>query len=447
VLKAFPTGHREVFDLTTRLGRTVRATANHRFLTLQGWKRLDELGPGDHLALPRRLPTRPEPSVTDPELALLGHLIGDGCTLPRHTIQYTTADHELAQQVALLARTVFGDAVSPRIVRERSWYQVYLAAGERLTHRRRNPVAAWLDGLGVFGLRSHEKFVPTAVFEQPAEQIGIFLRHLWATDGCIHAGDAHRRIPVVYYATSSLRLARDVQSLLLRLGLNARVAAVPQGAKGRVQHHVTLTGFADIVDFLDQVGALRPSAVAHAASILQRSAQVMTGTNRDVVPAAAWEQFVVPAMATAGMSQRALAASLGAAYNGAAVHASNFSRIRASRLADAVGSQGLLQLAASDVYWDPVASIAPAGSEDVYDLTVEDLHNFVVSDIISHNSIEQDADIVLFLYREGMHNQEVDKSITQLIVAKNRNGPVRDIDLVFVAEQTAFREPYRGRGE
>jgi replicative DNA helicase len=54
---------------------------------------------------------------------------------------------------------------------------------------------------------------------------------------------------------------------------------------------------------------------------------------------------------------------------------------------------------------------------------------------------------VLFLYREGMHNQEVDKSITQLIVAKNRNGPVRDIDLVFVAEQTAFREPYRGRPE
>ena len=110
-------------------------------------------------------------------------------------------------------------------------------------------------------------------------------------------------------------------------------------------------------------------------------------------------------------------------------------------------SEELLRLAASDVFWDPVASIIPAGSEDVYDLTVEDLHNFVVSDIVSHNSIEQDADIVLFLYREGMHNQEVDKSITQLIVAKNRNGPVRDIDLVFVAEQTAFREPYRGRPE
>lgn len=67
-----------------------------------------------------------------------------------------------------------------------------------------------------------------------------------------------------------------------------------------------------------------------------------------------------------------------------------------------------------------------------------------LSDLRDSGSLEQDADVVLFLYREGMHNQEVDKSATQLIIAKNRNGPVRDIDLVFIAEQTAFREPYRG---
>ena len=445
VLKAFPTGHRPVFDLTTRLGRTIRATGNHRFLSFEGWKRLDELGPGDRLAVPRRLPTRPEPSMTDAELALLGHLIGDGCTLPRHAIQYTTADHELALTVATLARTVFGDGIAPRIVRERNWYQVYLAASGHLTHGRRNPVAAWLDGLGVFGLRSHEKVVPDTVFEQPTEQIGIFLRHLWATDGCIHAAEDERSIPRCYYASSSAQLARGVQSLLLRLGLNARVIAISQGTKGRVQHHTVLSGHADIVDFIDQVGALRPSAVAAATTILRRSAYVAAATNRDVIPAGAWGQLVVPALARSGMSQRELAASLGKAYNGTAVHRSNFSRLYAARIAEASGSDGLLRLAGSDVYWDRVVSIEPAGSEDVYDLTVDDLHNFVVSDIISHNSIEQDADIVLFLYREGMHNQEIDKSLTQLIVAKNRNGPVRDIDLVFIAEQTAFREPYRGR--
>ena len=50
--------------------------------------------------------------------------------------------------------------------------------------------------------------------------------------------------------------------------------------------------------------------------------------------------------------------------------------------------------------------------------------------------------MVLFLYREGMHKQEVDKSRTQLIVSKNRNGPTDEIPLVFIATQTAFREPF-----
>lgn len=68
-----------------------------------------------------------------------------------------------------------------------------------------------------------------------------------------------------------------------------------------------------------------------------------------------------------------------------------------------------------------------------------------LSDLRDSGSIEQDADIVLFLFRPGMHDQDIDRSVTQLIVAKNRNGPVGEIELVFVAEQTAFREPYRGR--
>lgn len=65
-----------------------------------------------------------------------------------------------------------------------------------------------------------------------------------------------------------------------------------------------------------------------------------------------------------------------------------------------------------------------------------------LSDLRDSGSIEQDADVVLFLYREGMHKPDVDRNRTELIVAKNRNGPVDDIELVFNPEQTTFREPY-----
>ena len=165
-----------------------------------------------------------------------GTLIGDGCTLPTHAIQYTTNDRGLADEVCQLAEEVFGDSVRPRVThdtdkrRGRSWFQVFLASTARLTHGKQNPIARWLRGLDVFGLRSHEKRVPAKVFEQPASAIAIFLRHLWSTDGCVllgSVGQRGRHNPRIYYATSSPQLAEDVQALLLRVGINARRPRFP----------------------------------------------------------------------------------------------------------------------------------------------------------------------------------------------------------------------------
>ena len=161
-------GTKPVLALRTRLGRELRATANHRFLTVGGWRRLDELAEGDlDRACRARSPGRANATLTDEQLGLLGHLIGDGCTLPRHAIQYTTREPELAEIVARLATAVFGEHITPKVKAERTWHQVYLSATAHLTHGRRNPVAEWLDELGVFGLRSAEKRVPAAVFASP----------------------------------------------------------------------------------------------------------------------------------------------------------------------------------------------------------------------------------------------------------------------------------------
>ncbi|HEY1645592.1 MAG TPA: replicative DNA helicase, partial [Candidatus Saccharimonadales bacterium] len=188
--KAFSTGRKLLYKITTASGRTIRATANHKFLTIDGWKRLDELDVGEHLAAPRFLPS-PEPAkqlMTLAEAALLGHLIGDGCTLPSHAIQYTTNDIVLAETVLDLSKTIFGDQILPRIQKERSWYQVYLPSSRRLARGVHNPIVTWLSDLDAFGLRSYEKFVPEKVFSQSNEVISTFLRHLWATDGCVQVG-------------------------------------------------------------------------------------------------------------------------------------------------------------------------------------------------------------------------------------------------------------------
>jgi replicative DNA helicase len=446
VTDAFATGRKPVFGLRMRSGRRLRATANHKFLTATGWRRLDQLEPGDHLATPRIAPVDSRATMGGEELALLGHLIGDGCTLPRHAIQYTTRERHLAELVADLARKQFGDELRPRIHRERAWYQVYLPASRRLGRRRRNPIAEWLDGLGVFGLRSHEKRVPVEVFRQPTDGVGRFLRHLWATDGCVWLG-GDSSYPAIYYATSSIALARGVQSLLLRLGITATLRQA--GSSGRPHFHVSVTGGSDMARFLQGVGAVEGSRAATVDRLIARLEERGENTNRDVVPRAFWHSLVKPAMAEASITARGLQAEIGTSYCGSTLYRSNLSRERAARVATAVGSEELGRLARSDVYWDRIDSIESDGEEEVYDLTVDGLHNFVAEDIVVHNSIEQDADIVSFIFREEYYFKDESErpGEADLIIAKHRNGPIGTVPLAFQEQYPRFLSLSTGADE
>lgn len=411
VANAFCSGTKPIFRLTTQLGRAIRATANHKFLTFSGWKQLDELSPGGYIAVPRRLDGPKAQTISDTRLALLGHLIGDGCTLSTHALQYATREEDLAELVAHLAVEGFAGEVSPRISRERTWYQVYLPLTRHLTRGVRNPLNIWLEALGLWGVRSYEKRIPNQIFAQPCEAIALFLRHLWATDGCV--GWKQPGYPNIDYATSSGGLAHDMQSLLLRIGINARLTRVSQNGKGRDQYHIIVTGSEDLQRFVDVVGAVgtrRQSAVAGIGEYLQTHT---TTTHQDIMPSALWQSYAVPAM-----------------------HKTD---ITTGQMQAALQSETIGHLARSDVYWDRIVSIEADGEAEVFDLTVPETANFVANDIIVHNSLEQDADIVVFLYRDDIYDPNSERpNQADVIVSKHRNGPTGTITLYFRKELTQF---------
>jgi replicative DNA helicase len=99
------------------------------------------------------------------------------------------------------------------------------------------------------------------------------------------------------------------------------------------------------------------------------------------------------------------------------------------------------ELANSDVYWDKIISIQPDGETKVYDLTVTPHSNFVCQACIIHNSIEQDADIVMFLYRDEIYNEATEyPNQADVIVAKHRNGPTGTVSLYFEKSLTKFMD-------
>jgi len=67
----------------------------------------------------------------------------------------------------------------------------------------------------------------------------------------------------------------------------------------------------------------------------------------------------------------------------------------------------------------------------------------VLSDIRESGAIEQDADVIIFIYREKVYNKDLDPSrmlLAELIVAKQRNGPIGTVNLTFLEEYTRFED-------
>ncbi len=208
----------------------------------------------------------------------------------------------------------------------------------------------------------------------------------------------------------------------------------------KVQNHVLIMGHDDILAFAETVGAVgayRSKALAECRTCVDKHP---ANTNRDVIPNDIWRRYAVPAMQRRGMSTRQMQHALGIAYMGTGLYRQNISRARAERLVLAVGEDEYISaLATSDVYWDQIMSIVPDGEEDVYDLTVPGPNNFVANDIAVHNSIEQDADVVMFIYRDDVYDlQSERKNVAEIIIAKHRNGPTGTIELYFRSQLAQF---------
>jgi replicative DNA helicase len=285
----------------------------------------------------------------------------------------------------------------------------------------------------LYGCRSHEKFIPPAVFGLDDDRLRTFLSHLWSTDGSVTiSGSGAVRI---YYATTSRRLAGDVQMLLLRLGIAARLRSVPQG-RHRMGFTVDVSGVVDQRTFLASVGVHGQRGLI-ARQAVERLAGVSSNPNVDTIPLEVWGH-VKGAAAALGMTERALQAAAGSAYCGSTFYRHAPSRPRLAGLASIVEAPGLHDIATSDVLWDTITRIDPLGPAPVYDATVLDTHNFIADGIVTHNSIEQDSDVVIFLYREAEQNPDSEVELVKAKIAKHRNGPIGEVPLQFRKANTRF---------
>jgi replicative DNA helicase len=429
-------GVRQVFRVSLASGRSLRATPNHRIFTGDGWRAVGELGPGSRIAIGREFPSITNPvSWTDAQICLLGHLVGDGSYLKNQPLRYTTGSEANSKMVTECA-IALGSSVK-RYAGRGNWHQLLISNNGNRWHPA--GVGAWLKGLGIHGQRSHQKHLPPAVFQLSNAQIGLLLKHLWATDGCIYVRPAHQRgSSSVNFTTCSERLAQDVAALLLRLGIVARTSQIRQRI-GRHIYSVAISGSEQQALFLERVGAFGPRE-APAVRLAAQISLLRSNPNVDTLPQ---EVFAgVRAMMTSqGISRRQMASMRGTTYGGSSHFKFAPSRATLASYADILHSDQLRMWSGSHLFWDRVVAVGLEGSEEVFDLTVPGPASWLADGIVSHNSgaIEQDSDLILLIYREEVYDPNTTrKGIADIIVAKQRNGPTGDVQLTFLGQYTKF---------
>jgi replicative DNA helicase len=380
VSATFRNGVKPLFRVTTRLGRRTELTANHPLLTLEGWKRVDELEPGSRIGVPRNLPRHAQPQLMpDCEIVLLAGLIADG-NLTQTTPRFTFAEGSTVSEEMRLATEEIGARWHPaRKASGSSNFNAHLS-GDRTTG---NPVTELCRRHGIWGKSSEHKYVPDAIFGLDDHEIARFLGILYACDGHIYATERLRQIG---YTTISERLARDVQHLLLRLGIVSCIRklkrTVYEGTP-TVAREVRITGQEGVERFCKLVDVCGKAPQAGRAVAGVRTA-TRGSTNVDTLPVAIWDR-VLAVKGDRPWSEVSRAAGHPPNHNWHA-RTRGLSRPQLQKIADWSADEALDQLATSDVWWDEIISIEPAGEEETFDVTVPVHHNFVADDLIVHNS-------------------------------------------------------------
>ena len=451
-------GVQTVYRVTTETGRVLEATANHPFLTSDGYKPLCELDVDELVATARCLPHSPEKAERGDLCRLLGYMVGDGHYGKHRTVSFISADLDVYEDAKRIARTSFPEisfyeAITPS---KTPCYEVDFVCYHKEGKYGKpfgNPLLNWFRQLGILGQLCDAKRVPSFVWEAGEAGAREYLAGYLATDGCVKQ---MRGKYYVHFDTVGFELARDVQHLLLRIGVVATIQGpARKDAAARVIYRINvnpqdenLRRFARLVQPIGRKGVLLETYLATATR---------EATNPGV--------FALPAKLSLLLFERTkhrrqqgkkLLSSKRLYWKN---QGKRLRRDMCQAWADRLGDAELSLWANSDLLWERVRSVEPVGEKPTYDIRVPATGNFLAEGVVIHNSgsIEAEADLVSFIYRPAYYErkQEVragddekadeqrgggdyEGEEAEVIIAKHRNGPTGTVKVAFLARFARF---------
>ena len=389
--KCFKSGTKQAFQIELLNFQKIGATPNHKFLTPNGWRKLQDLTTSDSLAIPINYnDSKNDLLYLDEEVSLIGHFLSNGSALKKQPIRYTCniLDNDLSEKVMSDAIAATANNVAPyfkdTIAEKKSSRVVFFKPTFHLTHGKTSPIADIMRRYGLWDKRAKEKFIPEELFFLSHKKTFILLKSMFSGDGCAYYKESSGRKSLkISYSSASEDLINGVQQLLQKVGIISFIKKL-ENKKKQVWFNLFIAGKSNIKLFVENIGFWN-----------KRKQDVMiSGWLKSRDNLAGWNKY-------------------------------EFNEERT-------------------ICFMPIKLITDIGMQDVFDIEVPELHNFVANGMIVHNSIEQDADIVIFIHRAEYYgimedgNGNSTAGMAELIIAKHRNGPVDTVDLRYISQFTRF---------
>ncbi|NJE12905.1 adenosylcobalamin-dependent ribonucleoside-diphosphate reductase [Thermococcus sp. LS2] len=204
-------GRKKVARIKTKEGYELTATLDHKVMTKDGWKAVEDLKEGDLIALPRFEVEDDfgSESIGEDLAFALGWFIGDGYinTNDKRVWFYFNAEKEevLAQKIAEILKKHFGSKAEPH------------RYGSEIKLGVRGEAYKFFEKI----VKTNEKRVPEIVYRLKPNEIRAFLRGLFTADGYVDNDSAIR------LTSRDRELLRDVQDLLLLFGILSKIYERP----------------------------------------------------------------------------------------------------------------------------------------------------------------------------------------------------------------------------
>lgn len=381
----FDNGVASCIKINTEHQNELVCTKDHKVLTQDGWKKAGDLTIDDYIMVPTKLYNtpdgrKPQKRLSATDTFLIGLLIGDG-TLGSQDLVFTNSDEQIIEKYKECVSNragVHGECkFNIKSVPGKTVDQIYSV--RIVTSSYKNSIMRMLKIRGL-NVKSAEKHIPSDIMSYPVgEKLSNFIAALFTTDGgyC-------KNVLAIEYSTISYQLAYELKSLLLKYNIYSYVMKKKVSGYNYYSYSLRILGRKSFEQFDKYI---IPYIVGYKKQLYRETIEA-SYTNKNSY------DYLIPPVCLKEIFENSLRSRTSirsiSTDEEFSIHRNlqtTLSNVKAEKAVRHIYAPKTYRLLMSDYMPRKVKEITEVGDRHVYDIEVEDTHNYIANGLIVHNCI------------------------------------------------------------